>query len=109
MIRRSIVILVFGVLLWGLSPLVNADQVTVRWNANTESDLGGYVLHYGTEHLNYTTSLDVGNVIEQVLNLDAGEYYFTVVAYDTTGNESQTFTEVYYRVLIGEVKGITVE
>jgi hypothetical protein len=67
-----------------------AGQATLMWNANTESDLAGYKLYYGTSSRTYGFSIDVGNQISDVLSgLQDGQlYYFAVTAYDTSGNES---------------------
>ena len=46
-------------LLW--SPAVFARQVTLEWDANTESNLGGYRLYYGPASRQYTAAVDVGN------------------------------------------------
>ncbi len=52
----------------GLSVLVvlwagAADAATLRlaWDANTESNIGGYVLDYGTQSGSYVSSVNVGN------------------------------------------------
>ena len=44
------------------SSTVLAQTPTVMWNANTEPDLSGYVVQYGTQAGNPTSSVDVGNV-----------------------------------------------
>ena len=33
---------------------------TLMWDPNTESDLAGYIVHYGTQSGNYTTQVNVG-------------------------------------------------
>ena len=33
----------------------------LAWDANTESQLGGYKLYYGQASRNYTSSIDIGN------------------------------------------------
>jgi hypothetical protein len=74
-----------------------AGTVTIAWDANNESDLAGYRVHYGTQsNGNYDDLVDVGNVTSyQVINLDAGKtYFFVVTAYDNSGNESNFSSQV---------------
>ncbi len=73
---------------------------TLMWNANTEADLAGYVVQYGTQSGNPTTSIDVGNVTSrQMTGLQAGStYYMRVVAYNATGQQSSPSTQVPYTV-----------
>ncbi len=75
---------------------VNAANVTVSWDANTESDLAGYNVYIGESTGNYTGVVDVGNATEFTWNnLNAGNtYYFAVTAYDFAGNESNFSDEV---------------
>jgi hypothetical protein len=70
-------------------PLTNADGTPL-------DDLAGYKLYYGTTSGNYTTSIDVGNVTTFVTpNLTWGVvYYFSLTAYDTSGNESGYSNEI---------------
>ncbi|HPX49375.1 MAG TPA: fibronectin type III domain-containing protein [Deltaproteobacteria bacterium] len=79
-----------------LSPAMGfAASVVVSWNANTESDLAGYIVYYGTRSGNYTASVDTGNVTRyQFNNVQTGvTYYVAVSAYDTSGNESELSDE----------------
>ncbi len=64
--------------------------VRVNWNANSESDLGGYKVYYGTRSGTYANVLDVGNTTGADINSLANgyTYYFAVTAYDVSGNES---------------------
>ncbi len=72
-----------------------ARSVTVAWDANTESDLAGYVVHYGTAPGTYTASVDVGNRTDFALNLDElTTYYVAVDAYNATGEHSPLSSEV---------------
>lgn len=72
-----------------------ARSVTVAWDANTESDLAGYVVHYGTAPGTYTASVDVGNRTDFALDLDAlTTYYVAVDAYNATGDHSPLSAEV---------------
>lgn len=70
--------------------------VTVSWDANTESDLSGYKVHYGRSSRNYDNVIWVGNLTSyQVLGLQGGQrYYFAVTALDFSGNESDLSREV---------------
>jgi len=75
-----------------------AAQATLAWDPNTESDLAGYRIHYGTISGSYTVHTDVHNVTTYSLtDLTVGQtYYFAVTAYDTAGNESGYSNEVSY-------------
>jgi chitinase len=67
-----------------------AAQVTLAWDRNTETDIAGYRLYYGTASRVYTTRIDAGNTDQYtVTGLAAGvTYYFAATAYDVDGNES---------------------
>lgn len=82
------------------SSAVAAQTPTVSWNANTESNLSGYIVQYGTQAGNPSTSLDVGNVTSRrFTGLTAGvTYYFRIVAYNSSGLQSSPSTEVSYAV-----------
>ncbi len=79
-----------------LSGLSSAASVTLSWNPNSESDLGGYNIHYGTTSGVYTTSVNVGNVTTHtVTGLTTGQtYHFALTSFDKTGNESPLSAEV---------------
>ena len=57
-----------------------AGQVTLAWDANTESTLGGYRLYYGQASGNYTSNIDVGNKTTYTLAglQDGATYYFAL-------------------------------
>lgn len=69
-------------LVW-TSPTLNEDSSSL-------TDLAGYKVYYGTSSGVYTNSIDVGAATECVIaDLDNSvNYYFSVTAYDTSGNES---------------------
>jgi hypothetical protein len=77
-----------------------AAQATLAWDPNTESDLAGYKVHYGTASGSYTVHTDVHNVTTySVTGLTAGQtYYFAASAYDASGNESGYSNPVSYAV-----------
>ncbi len=82
--------------LFGAPNQAHAVDVSLRWNANSESDLAGYTVYYGAGSRAYTQSINVGNVITALVpGLLAGTtYYFAVTAYDQSGNESGYSAEV---------------
>jgi len=73
---------------------------TLMWNANSESNLSGYIVQYGTQSGSPSTSIDVGNVTSRTMTgLTAGStYYFRVVAYNSTGQQSSPSSQVSYTV-----------
>mgnify|MGYP003572122216 CR=1 FL=1 len=82
-----------------LSPMVaHAAAVTLAWDANTEDDLAGYKIHYGTASHSYSQSIDVGDVTEYTLeDLDDGvTYYLAATAYDDAANESGYSVELVH-------------
>ncbi|MBN1569652.1 MAG: fibronectin type III domain-containing protein [Acidobacteria bacterium] len=65
-----------------LAPFAAAGDVTLAWDPNTEPELLGYRLSYGTASGSYDTHVDVGNVTTHTVSgLLAGTYYFAVKAY----------------------------
>jgi hypothetical protein len=65
------------------------------WQENTESDLAGYRLYWGTASGVYTDSLEVGRVSHQPITglANGTRYYLTIVALDSAGYESGTAPE----------------
>lgn len=77
-----------------------ADSVTLVWDPNTEPDLAGYRIHYGTSSGQWNTTIDVGNVTNVTISgLARGvTYYFVATAYNTANLESDPSNEVSYAV-----------
>src|SRR5437764_9962837 len=73
---------------------LEAASVTLGWDANTEPDIAGYTLLYGTQSGNYTSSVDVGNQVGYTLSLSTTVYYFAVRAYNTSGLTSPLSAEL---------------
>ncbi len=75
-----------------------AAQIRLAWDANSEPDLAGYKVYYGTASRSYGTPINVGNVTTYtVTGLTTGQtYYLAVTAYDNASpaNESTYSTEV---------------
>jgi hypothetical protein len=77
-------------------PALVAAKVNLRWDANSEDDLLGYIVYYGTVAREYRSDIYVGNVTSYVLErLQGGQtWYFAVTALDYSGNESDFSEEV---------------
>ncbi len=85
-----------------------AEDININWAANSETNIAGYKIHYGTTEGVYTDIVDVGNVLTYTLPLNVGKYYITITAYDTNTpmNESDYSYILVYTVMLGKVKGI---
>lgn len=77
-----------------------AATMRLAWSSDTEADLSGYRLRYGTAPGNVDGEVDAGKATTAtVTGLFRGvTYYFSVVAYDRSGNESDPSTEVTARL-----------
>lgn len=77
---------------------VNAEEVTLSWDANSESDLAGYKVYWGISPRNYSNVITVPGVPSYptytILGLVPRRYYFAVTAYNTDGLESGFSNEV---------------
>jgi hypothetical protein len=52
-----------------------AGAVSLAWDANTQPNLAGYMVYYGTASRQYGDPVDVGNVTAYTVpNLSAGTY-----------------------------------
>lgn len=89
MLKQLLLALCFIVSAW-------SAEVRLEWNPNTEPDLAGYRIHYGTASGSYTSRVDVGNVTAYMVSglADGIRYYFAATAYDTSANESGYSNEV---------------
>lgn len=73
-----------------------AGSASLTWDANSEPDLAGYRVSYGTISGTYASQIDVGNVTSHAISslADGSTYYFSVQAYDDAGNLSAHSREV---------------
>jgi fibronectin type 3 domain-containing protein len=73
-----------------------AAHLDLAWDPNSEPDLGGYIVYYGTSPENYTKWIDVGKATSvRITGLPANkEYFVALTAYDVSGNESDLSSEV---------------
>jgi hypothetical protein len=91
--RKVFVASVFGVCLFLIPNGVHSatsNSATLKWDANQESDLAGYHAYHGTTSGNYGSPQNAGTTpTYQYDNLESNKtHYFSVTAYDTSGNES---------------------
>ena len=107
------VIIFFFLFFLSFQTLCFAADITLRWDANTETDLAGYKLYYKTDtprspydgagadqgpspvDIPLGSLNDPNNPEFTITGLDASHIYFLVItAYDTEGNESGYSNEV---------------
>jgi hypothetical protein len=96
---------IFLLAIWLFLPSrVLAAHIDLAWNPNSEPDLAGYIVYYGTAPREYTDWIDVGNVTSaRIKGLPHNkEYFFAVTAYDFYGNESDFSEEVSGLALPGD-------
>ena|SRR3990172_2357103 len=78
------------------SESISSNAAKLSWDSNSDSDLAGYKIYYGTAPRTYGNPIDVRNTTTSTVpDLQKGvRYYFAVTAYDTSGNESGYSSEV---------------
>lgn len=78
------------------SSTLYAASINLAWNANSESDLAGYRIYYGTSSGNYTSFQETGKVTSYTISnlTDGRAYYIAMSAFDTTRNESRRSSEI---------------
>ena len=78
-----------------LARFADGGRMTIAWDSNTEPNLGGYMVFYGTSAKKYTKSVDVGKATEYTLtNLIKGKtYYIAVIAYSSISSARSQFSE----------------
>ena len=75
-----------------------ASNVTLVWDANSESDLAGYKLYQSNVSGDYTSipvmTIPAGTETANLLDVPDGTYFWVLTAYDISGNESGPSNEV---------------
>lgn len=99
--RRVLNLLGFLVL---LGCTVQGAGLKLKWQPNAEADLAGYRVHIGQQSRTYTKSINVGDTTATLISdlADNTTYYFSVTAYDHTGNESLYANEI--SVTLGDTR-----
>jgi hypothetical protein len=95
-VRRLRLFLVTGFLPI-LVAVATAGSVALSWDPNSEPDLAGDRIHYGTAAAPFNKLVDVQATGATISNLAKGvTYTFAVTAYNTAGNESGYSEPVSY-------------
>ena len=84
-----------------------AASVDLEWDPNTEPQLAGYKIYWGTSSGNYASSKNVGNTtVCTITGLDEGKtYYFAATAYDGTGAESGYSNQISHTIPLSDSDG----
>jgi len=80
----------------GLALTAGDSSIHASWNANTETDLAGYLIYWGTNASSLDNTQDVGNVTNYNfagLNNDT-TYHIAIAAYDLAGNTSNSSSTI---------------
>jgi hypothetical protein len=87
---RQVCTCTLAIALLAAPSLARAGSLTIAWDPNSETDLAGYLVHYGTQPGVYSHVLDVGATTAAVIpNLTEGQrIYVAVKAYSDAGLES---------------------
>jgi hypothetical protein len=67
------------------------QNVSLQWNANSDTNTAGYYLYLGTANTNYSSKIDVGNNTMATITGLSGQsvtYYFAATAYNSSRMES---------------------
>ena len=108
MVKRTCqVALLLAAVSWSTPAL--AASVVIAWDRNPETDVAGYVVHWGRQSNVYSSHQQVGNVTSSTIaSLDAGQtYYFAVQAVNLDGLTSPLSDEISWTVPTGfEFQGV---
>ncbi|MCI0494766.1 Ig-like domain-containing protein [candidate division KSB1 bacterium] len=106
-IQKKINVIVTALFIWYLTitSFGFTKDLIVSWSPNSEPDLAGYKVYWGTASRNYTDVVDTKNITNYtVAGLSEGiEYFFAVTAYDTASNESDFSEEVSFTIAVEDI------
>jgi hypothetical protein len=85
--------------------VADAATVTLGWDKNSEPDIAGYRMYYGTTSDRYDYSVDVGNYTSCTISgLQEGTtYYFSATAYNSNNFESDFSEELAYKIPVSDL------
>jgi hypothetical protein len=88
-------------------PAASAASVTLAWDQNSEPDVAGYKIHWGTSSDNLAFNKNVGNTtLCTITELDEGRtYYFAATAYNSAGAESGYSDQISYSIPLSDTDG----
>jgi hypothetical protein len=92
---KIITSVIWIILIFSHTPLL-AVTVIASWDPNTEPDVVGYKLYYGTSSGVYGQGIDCGKVVMKELELNPSygtRFYFALTCYDISGNEGPPSAE----------------
>ena len=93
--RRSCKLVFATLLFCACSASALSVDITIAWDPNSEADLAGYKIYYGTASGVYGTPITIGTqTTYTITGLPPGTYYVAVTAYNTLGVESGFSNEV---------------
>jgi hypothetical protein len=83
-------------------PAAAAAAVTIAWDNNSEVDVIGYKMHYGTTSKDYQYTVDVKNNTSCSISglAEGATYYFAATAYNDKNIESSYSEELAYTIPI---------
>ncbi len=88
----------------------SAMEVKLRWNANPEPDISGYLVHYGTRSGDLDQIHDAGNVTSTTVSglEPSTTYYLALQAYNTAGIYSNLTAEIVHTTQNPAPVGLTI-
>lgn len=94
---RNLLKAILPLLIVATAASAQAATINVAWDANTESNISGYRVQYGTKPGEYTGSVNTTGTSTDIADLQADTiYYFVVTAKDSNGLEGTPSAEIEF-------------